>query len=254
MSPSPLPAGRPDPGRDRGRRPFRRVRSRRAAVVVAALALPLIMVTPSEAVTQVTVKNPGGLTAAGPVNSDHGFPAWYQDSTGTRIEPCLDQDNALCGFLPGDVPDPSQPISFPDNFPEEFFYQLIGSDLTLPGGGKAVLTLGLEAAFMNGVEQGEQVVFARTRVTVKGGPRNTTLTFKHPFGELTIDTDATGAGRIVQDISPAVGNFTAALKGNFGPFLRWDPAVARPPPRASSATRARPTPSSAAGTATTSSR
>lgn len=88
------------------------------------------------------------------------------------------------------------------------------------------MTLGLEAAFANGVAPGEQVVFARTRVVVKGGPRNTTLTFKHPFGELTIDTDGTGAGRIVQDISPAVGNFTAALKGNFGPFLRWDPAVA----------------------------
>ncbi|TKV60684.1 hypothetical protein FDO65_03045 [Nakamurella flava] len=194
--------------------------------MITALVAPFVLATPSSAVTQITVKNPGGLTAAGPVNSDYGFPAWYQDSAGTRIEPCLDQDNNLCGFLPGDVPDPSRPISFPDNFPEEFFYQLAGSDLTLPGGGKATLTLGLEAAFANGVEPGEQVVFARTRVVVKGGPANTTLTFKHPFGELTIDTDGTGAGRIVQDISPAVGNFTAALKGNFGPFLRWDPAVA----------------------------
>ena len=30
----------------------------------------------------------------------------------------------------------------------------------------------------------------------------------------------------MQDISPAVGNFNAALAGNFGPFLKWDPAVA----------------------------
>ncbi len=63
------------------------------------------------------------------------------------------------------------PVTFPDNFPEEFFYHLVGGDLTLPGGGKAVLTLGLEAAFAQGpAAAGDQVVFARTRVVVKGGP------------------------------------------------------------------------------------
>ena len=154
------------------------------------------------AATQVTVKNPGGLTAAGPVNSEYGFPSWYSDSAGVRLEPCLDGDDPLCGFLPGDIPDAETPVAFPDNFPEEFFYHLVSGDLTLPGGGKAVLTLGLEAAFAQGpAAAGDQVVFARTRVVVKGGPANTTLTFKHPFGELTIDTDGTrrrsaGAGHL----------------------------------------------------------
>jgi len=193
-----------------------------ASGVIVSFALA----TNSMAATQVTVKNPGGLTASGPVNSEYGFPSWYSDSAGVRLEPCLDGDNPLCGFLPGDIPDAEAPVAFPDNFPEEFFYHLVSGDLTLPGGGKAVLTLGLEAAFAQGpAAPGDQVVFARTRVVVKGGPANTTLTFKHPFGELTIDTDGTGAGRLVQDISPAVGNFNAALAGNFGPFLKWDPAV-----------------------------
>lgn len=200
---------------------------RRIALLTTVVVLPLGMVSNSLATTQVTVKNPGGLVTAGPVDGANGFPTWYADSAGNRVEPCLDPDNPLCGFLPGDVPDPDSPISFPDNFPEEFFYQLIDSSLTLPGGGKATLTLGLEAAFANGpAEAGEQVVFARTRVVLKGAPRSTTVTIRHPFGELTIDTDGTGAGRLVQDISPAVGNFDAALKGNFGPFLRWDPTVA----------------------------
>jgi hypothetical protein len=29
----------------------------------------------------------------------------------------------------------------------------------------------------------------------------------------------------VEDISPAAGNFTTALKSNVGPFLKWDPAI-----------------------------
>jgi hypothetical protein len=208
-----------------------RARCRRGALrLVGAAVAGLLIVgasTTSQAATKITVPNPGGLTAVGPVNAEYGFPSWYGDSAGTRIEPCLDGDNPLCGFLAGDIPDPDSPISFPENFPGEFFYQLVGSDLTLPGGGKAVLTLGLEAAFANEDPiAGDQLTFARTRVVVTGGPRNSTVTFKHPFGELTIDTDGTGAGRLVQDVSPAVGNFNTALKGNFGPFLKWDPTVA----------------------------
>jgi hypothetical protein len=193
----------------------------------ASTLLLLGVATTSQAATTITVKNPGGLTAVGPVNNEYGFPAYYEDKTGTRLEPCLDLLNPYCGLLPGDVPDPDAPVSFPDNFPGEFFYQLIGSDLALPGGGEATLTLGVEGAWAaEEVVPGDQVTFARTRVVVKGGPRNTTVTFKHPFGELTIDTDGTGSGRLVQDVSPAAGNFTTALKGNFGPFLKWDPAVA----------------------------
>jgi hypothetical protein len=202
-------------------------RARRGLLLATGVIVSFALATNSMAATQVTVKNPGGLTASGPVNSEYGFPSWYSDSAGVRLEPCLDGENPLCGFLPGDIPDAESPVAFPDNFPEEFFYHLVSGDLTLPGGGKAVLTLGLEAAFAQGpAAPGDQVVFARTRVVVKGGPANTTLTFKHPFGELTIDTDGSGAGRLVQDISPAVGNFNAALAGNFGPFLKWDPAVA----------------------------
>ncbi|GAA1760156.1 hypothetical protein [Kocuria aegyptia] len=179
------------------------------------------------AATEVTLKNPGQLTAVGPINTDHGFPSWYQDSTGTRTELCLDSANRLCGLLPEDVPDLSQPISFPDNFPGEAFYQLAGAELELPGGGRAVLVLALEAAFANEVAQpGDQVVFGRQRVTVRDAPPNTTLTFTHPYGQMTVDTDADGRGKLVEDISPAIGNFQTPLGSNIGPFLKWDPAVA----------------------------
>ena len=214
------PAERP------GKRLAPRVTARRGVAAVAALVLTATGLSSAVAATQVTVKNPGQLTAVGPVNTEHGFPSWYEDSTKTRVELCLDALNPLCGFLPGDVPDESKPISFPDNFPDEAFYMLAGSELDLPGGGRAVLVLGLEAAFANSVTDGDQVVFGRQRIVVKDGPANTTLEFKHPYGTITIDTDGAGDGKLVEDISPAIGNFTTALKSNIGPFLKWDPAVA----------------------------
>jgi hypothetical protein len=196
--------------------------SRRAIAATAIIALPLAATTSAFATTAVTEKNPNGITAVGPVNTDNGFPAWYQDKTGTRVELCLDKDNPMCGFLPGDIPDETKPIAFDTNFPEEAFYFLAGSSIDLPGGGKATLTLGLEAAFANTVTNGDQVVFARQRIFVVDGPTNTTLHFVHPYGKIDIDTDSTGKGRLTEDISPAAGNFTTALKGNIGPFLTWD--------------------------------
>ena len=197
----------------------------RSALVALGL-VAVAAISPAQAATQVIDRNPGGIVSVGPVNTDYGFPSWYQDSAGTRVELCLDAENPYCGFLPGDIPDGEAAISFPSNFPEEAFYMLASTTLDLPGGGSAVLVLGLEAAFANQVQAGDQVVFGRQRVTVRGAPSNTTLTFKHPYGSLSIDTDSSGAGKLVEDISPAVGNFTTALKSNIGPFLKWDPATA----------------------------
>src|SRR4051794_32165147 len=87
---------------------------RRAIAAVCALAFPVLAATNAMAATTVVTKNAGKLAAVGPVNTVNGFPAWYQDSTGRRVEPCLDRDNPLCGFLAGDVPG-AGPIAFPSN-------------------------------------------------------------------------------------------------------------------------------------------
>jgi hypothetical protein len=195
---------------------------RRNVAAAVAVMLTATGVGSAVAATQVTETNPGGIIAVGPINAAYGFPSWYEDKNHTRLELCLEAQNPLCGFLPGDVPNEAAEISFPDNFPDEAFYMLAGSELELPGGGRAVLVLGLEAAFANSVTDGDQVVFGRQRIVVKDGPANQTLTFKHPYGTITIDTDGTGAGKLVEDISPAIGNFATALKSNVGPFLKWD--------------------------------
>jgi hypothetical protein len=205
------------------RDPPQHPRGRRTTAAAAALLLGATGISASTAATEVVQRNPGGLTAVGPVNTEHGFPAWYEDSSKLRTELCLDGDNPLCAFPPGDVPDPLKPISFPDNFPGEAFYMLAGSEVDIPGGGDAVLTLALEAAFANeNPTPGDQVVFSRQRIDVDDAAPNTTLTFKHPYGTVTVDTDERGRGRLVEDVSPAIGNFQTPLKGDLGPFLKWD--------------------------------
>jgi hypothetical protein len=62
-------------------------RARRGLLLATGVIVSFALATNSMAATQVTVKNPGGLTASGPVNSEYGFPSWYSDSTGVRLEP-----------------------------------------------------------------------------------------------------------------------------------------------------------------------
>jgi hypothetical protein len=208
-------------------------RGRRSLVVLllAALLLPLGLSASSMAATEITVENRGGLTQAGPVNPAHGFPAWYEDSAGLRLEPCIDHLDPLCEIPPDHIPNPIAPLSFPDNFPVEIFYQLVSAEIALRGGGTAELVLGLEGAWLNEVvDPGQQTVFARIRVDVDDAVPGTTYRFRHPFGELTVDTDERGRGRMVEDAFPALNNFDTALDGNFGPFLRWRPGVLPEPP------------------------
>jgi hypothetical protein len=193
------------------------------AALAAAVALSTMVASTALATTAVVKKNPGGITTAGPVNTEYGFPAWYQDSKNLRTELCLDGNDPMCGFVAAPVEgfDNTAPTAFPTNFPDEAFYMSAGSALTLPNGGKATLTLGVEAAFLNAVQNGDQITFARQRIFVVGGPPSTTLHFHHPYGDIDIDTDASGKGRITEDIAPSVGNFDGVLKGNIGPFLTW---------------------------------
>ena len=67
--------------------------------------------------------------AVSPTLNLFGFPNWYQDTTGTRIEPCLDVNDPFCVVLPNPgVFDPAFPMVLPDNFPDEFFYSVVDSD------------------------------------------------------------------------------------------------------------------------------
>src|SRR3954471_21998918 len=94
-----------------------------------------------------------GLAQVGPV-AKNGFPAWYKDKSGTRIEPCLDATDPMC--IMGALPSPDQAVTPDDvtgNFPDEFFYQSADSGLANVGAidaqgktGKATGVFSLEGA------------------------------------------------------------------------------------------------------------
>lgn len=171
----------------------------------------------------------------GPINSAIGYPQWYEDTSGLRLDLCLDQ-NGMCLAV---LPDPAAPPSVPGNYDpggEAFYYDATAS--ISDGIVDAQLTLALEAGFVGPVANGGQSVFARIRISIN--PRdvsaaNQVFTVTHPFGQTTITTrDVNQNSFVTQDIPGLVaGDFTSAtldmpaLAGtvnadgrSIGPFLR----------------------------------
>src|SRR4051794_11039682 len=177
-----------------------------------------------------------GLAQVGPV-AKNGFPAWYKDKSGTRIEPCLDATDPMC--IMGALPSADQAVTPDDvagNFPDEFFYQAASSGIDNVGAidaqgktGKVTGVFSLEGAFATGPPKaGDQMVFGRLRLRVTSGLQgNTNYLFVHPYGERTIKTDPnTDSLFVTEDIGTAPGVFTDALKSRIAPFLQWDSTVA----------------------------
>jgi hypothetical protein len=178
----------------------------RTLVVVSALAALLI----------AALAAPAGasLSAVGPVNPRTGFPDWYQDGNGLKLGLCLD-GLPVCSAAAGD-------LVAPDG--EAFWWRAQG-DLT-SGTLTAKMALGQEAAFLGG-----PVTFGRVRVTIVGARPNTVYSVRHPYGSMSITTDAGGIGKSTTDIGcgAAPCNWSAALGTAIGPFLHWDPTVAPAP-------------------------
>src|ERR1700712_126192 len=186
-----------------------------------------------------------GLASVGPTDPGNGFPQFYQDKTGTALEPCL--ANLTAGdpcAIAAELPVPTAPVVFPTNFPSEWFYwtgnarirPLVGSNNF-----RADLTLALEGTFGNpttAVNNGDQITFARFRFRVNGGlVPNASYTVTYPYGVKTFIGSSTGPINSTEDqgcgITPPACNFASVLPTtNVGPFLKWD-ATAPPPPAGS---------------------
>lgn len=184
-----------------------------------------------------------GLSTVGALNPAHGFPQYYQDRAGLALQPCLatptDPANpvpdpcALTGTLAaGD----SSEIVFPTNFPDEIFYNLSSSVITGIGGvarNRAVLTMGLEGAFVTGgVTDGQQIVFARFRLRVDGLTPGETYVLTYPYGVKSFQADPTGAINFTDDqgcLAAGCAFDSVLTSTNIGPFLQWDVAESAPP-------------------------
>ena len=168
----------------------------------------------------------------GPINSFDGFPVWYKDENGLRLQLNVDPTDPFSGITPADLPNPSQPVSFPNNYPSEAFYQLVEAEMTTGTGERARLVLALEAAFVSELPRdNDQIVFGRVRIRVAGLQPNIEYTVTHPYGVETFiaEPDGEGFGEInfTEDIGGLNGGqFHLALNSRVHPFLQWDPTIA----------------------------
>ncbi|WP_394839430.1 choice-of-anchor D domain-containing protein [Pendulispora rubella] len=167
---------------------------------------------------------------AGPIDPRHGFPAWYQDASGTRLEPCLESASLCPNALPDLLEPPSVTRAFV-NFPEEAAYWSAEAEIRPTNRIRARLILALEGGFGGAgqVAIGEQIVFGRVRLRLEGVSPSVPYTFTHPFGTSTVSADASGKIDWTEDIgcggSPC--DFRQAVKSQvLQRFLRWDPAFA----------------------------
>ena len=193
-------------------------------------------------VTLTTLVNPG-LQGVGPISGANGFPIWYEDSNGLRLEPCLSGPNGFdpnCALLADPGFNPSQPIVFPTNFPEEMFYWSADGSMDIGAdtgsAGRARLVLAMEGAFTNGpVAVGEQAVFGRVRI-VMDAPAAGIYTVTHPYGVDVFNVTEPGPRAVfyTQDhgcfgLADYPCNFAIPLSSRIGPFLT---SVDNPPPPA----------------------
>ncbi|MFD2642651.1 Ig-like domain-containing protein [Pseudomonas japonica] len=200
---------------------------------LALNALGLTLSLSGSAFAQLAAVDPGPYTFA-----TGKFPMWYQDNNLLSLELCQSRAASsrvaasvppayMCTLLPEPgIFDDGQPMVFPDNWPPEAFWFL--AEASIPAVGNSGFELdayvaGIEAAFAaeNPVD-GDQQSFARIRIRVSV-PTAGVYTITHPYGVETVNVSAPGrrAINITRDIGiGAPGNFSGAVNGAIGPFLR----------------------------------
>jgi len=181
--------------------------------------------------------DPGPYTAA-----TGFFPQWYQDAHAVALELCLSKAQStrvpgapgapsyMCTLLPNPgIFNDLLPIVFPTNYPDEGFYFTADAAIdatTVPDAQGIVLGYGaaVEAAFGGGVPApGDQVTFARIRIRVDIPVGfDGTYRITHPYGVETFFNVPAGRRTInmTRDIGLGSADFTGALAGDIGPFLR----------------------------------
>jgi len=207
-----------------------------AGFVAAITTVTSFFVVQGLAGADVVTAPPTTMLAVGPASPDNGFPVWYKDSNNLSVGLCLDDTNAFCNITAADGVDVSQPISFPDNFPAEIFYQLAKSTITLPNGGDAEVTAALEAGFNTpDPTPNQQHTFGRIRIRITT-PTTGHYVITHPYGVDAFDVTDTATRNInfTEDVGiGAPGDFKGALGSRVNPFLRWDTGLIKGPDGAS---------------------
>src|SRR5689334_4447439 len=165
---------------------------RSAVTAVATLAAGLLL---SAAPAHAT------LNGVGPADPATGLPTYYQDDTGLRLEPCL-TDTVNC-VTATTVPDPTSPPSVftsPPNLAPEEFYYAADAKMTMPGGGQALITVGLQNGWTSTTlcgkspcpAPGKQAIFGRVRFRIDGLTPGLDYTIRYPWGTQVVTPTTSG--------------------------------------------------------------
>lgn len=212
----------------------RELSGRDTARPLAALAAGLLLALLAAAMVAIPAAE-AAVARVGPTSGVNGFPLWYQDATGLRLDLCLDQGlepadpTAEPGLCLTGLNDPDAPPTIGNMADVEAFWWQGEASVERRAGGRALLVLAAEAAFANEeAVDGDQVSFGRIRVRVDNLRPNTAYTVTHPYGVMRLRSDAAGVINVTRDVGCAATpcNFAAALRSPvFRSFLRWDPRV-----------------------------
>jgi hypothetical protein len=161
--------------------------TRQIKISVLALALALALTPGAFA----------GLSAVSPifnpVNTSNGFPQWYTDANGVTLELPVPPIGDGLGVTPptmifGPLSTLSNAYAQLAGFDTEaFYFNAVSPKTFATKWGKVTALFGIEASYANLVPTaGQQVVFARVRLTAPNIQVAGTYTFRHPWGVETI--------------------------------------------------------------------
>ena len=214
---SPAPACPQTPPHSRRRRLFA-VASGLLAGVMSVAGLSPLAAAPATAATLYAEE-------VGPVDDTTGYPFWFGDTNDVRLELCLD-DPVMCPVI-GELPDPTQPMSMPENFPDESFWWSAEA-LIDDGTVRARLVLAQEAAFggPGDVAVGQQVAFSRLRIRIDDLTPLGEYHVVTPYGEYDVTADDRGRVFETTDMGclSTPCDWQTATGQTTGPFLTWDDA------------------------------
>ena len=171
--------------------------------------MPLIALAATAAARRnAIVQDPGGseqgsLVSFGPL-MDNGFPTSYKDSHARAARGVHHRRRpAVRGSGRAGIYDPDLPLSFPTNFPDEFFYQLASAKLPVnpanaPGSCWSRPTSRARSPPGNRLRPATSMVFARVRIKDVNVPNGTTWRITHPYGVDEITAGANGKTGIVE--------------------------------------------------------
>ncbi len=174
----------------------------------------------------------------GPVSSTDFFPDWYRetaDAGGMALAQCIFPDDGGNGPLCLTSTADATPGRFAGNIGPEAFYA--AADIEVPINGGSMSWIGhLEMAYLTAdgeppavhlANDPQEVVFSRERIRIdlqtQGGACTGTYTIRTPFSVRDYEMEEGARALFFTDDKTAIpGDFTAALAGHTGPFLKWN--------------------------------